>query len=346
LGAGIVLGELLVFRLEDGSVLPLSYAVFIVVASSFTLAEFAITVAAAEAIAFVIGASDQDVRRRAITLVERLVVAAATYAAYRLAWSAVSERETVAAVLFSLAAAGVAQLLADLVVRKVLKVGATLSPRARLAWLAIVSSGMLMAIGYRGVNGSGKVGIWGPVLFATPLLAAWYAFERLDSATRSYKQTIEALAMAPELGGLVAPGHAERVAVLAAAMGESVGLSAQELNDLEIAALLHHVGQVTLDEPSASPTEVAAVTSSMLRDIRPLSGAGDIVGGDAEDPRRRLAVQVLRVASDYDDLIARDHVPGSLAIETLRSAPSYVYDPKVLAALERALTAIGADGAA
>ena len=71
-----------------------------------------------------------------------------------------------------------------------------------------------MAIGYRGVDGMGEVGIWGPLLFSTPLLAAWYAFERLDSATRAYRQTIEALAMAPEFGGIVPPGHSQRVAVL------------------------------------------------------------------------------------------------------------------------------------
>jgi hypothetical protein len=346
LGAGIVLGELLVFRLEDGSALPLSYAVFIVLASSFSLAEVTTTVLAAELVAFVIGLTDRGIGWRVSTLVERLIVASATYVAYRLVWHAVDQRETVAAVLGTLAAAALAQVAVDLLVRKVLRLGTTLSARARLAWLAIASSGILMAIGYRGVDGEGKVGIWGPVLFSTPLLAAWYAFERLDSATRSYKQTIEALSMAPELGGMVAPGHAERVAVLAAAMGQWVGLSTQELNDLEIAALLHHVGQVTLDEPSASQGEVAAVTSAMLRDIRPLSGAGEIVGGDPEDPRRRLAVQVLRVASDYDDLTVRDHVSGSLAIETLRSAPGYVYEAKVLAALERALTTIGADGSA
>ena len=48
-----------------------------------------------------------------------------------------------------------------------------------------------------------EFGIWAPILFFTPLLAAWYAFERLDSATLAYRQTIEALAMAPELGGMV-----------------------------------------------------------------------------------------------------------------------------------------------
>jgi hypothetical protein len=42
---------------------------------------------------------------------------------------------------------------------------------------------MLMAIGYRGVDGDGRIGIWGPLLFATPLLVGWYAFDRRDAAT-------------------------------------------------------------------------------------------------------------------------------------------------------------------
>jgi len=177
------------------------------------------------------------------------------------------------------------------------------------------------------------------LLFSTPLLAAWYAFERLDSATLAYRQTMEALAMAPELGGIVPPGHAERVAALSTAMAGVLGVSAKDTSDLEMAALLHHLGQVTIDEPDdgrpTQPSEVAAVTSAMLREIKPLAGAGDIVAGDADDPRRRVAVQVLRVASDYDDLTTRDSNEASVAIETLRSAPGYVYDDKVLAALER-----------
>ena len=224
---------------------------------------------------------------------------------------------------------------------KVFRLGASFSARGRLAWLAIASSGMLMAIGYRGVDGDGRVGIWGPLLFSTPLLAAWYAFERLDSATRSYRQTIEALAMAPELGGMVPPGHAERVATLASAMGEQLGLSGADVRDLEMAALLHHLGQVTLDDPvdehGVDPAEVTAVTGAMLREIRPLVAAGEIVAGEVDDPKRRLAVQALRLASEYDDLTVRDNVPGDLAVESLRSAPSYVYDERVVVALERVL---------
>ena len=46
---------------------------------------------------------------------------------------------------------------------------------------------------------------------------------------------------------------------------------------------------------------------------------------------------VLRIASDYDDLTARDGNASDVAVETLRSAPGYVYDEKVLVALERAI---------
>jgi hypothetical protein len=341
LAAGLVLGELLALRLEDRSSLPLSYAVLVVLASSFSLPEYAIAVLGAELVSILLRTTDRSHAWRLTIFVVRVAVAAATYAAYQGAWHLIGRREQVAPVLFALAAAATTQLLVDVTASKVFRLGASFSARGRLAWLAIASSGMLMAIGYRGVDGDGRVGIWGPLLFSTPLLAAWYAFERLDSATRSYRQTIEALAMAPELGGMVPPGHAERVATLASAMGEELGLSAAEVRDLEMAALLHHLGQVTLDDPvnehGADPAEMSAVTGAMLREIRPLAAAGEIVAGDVEDPKRRLAVQALRLASEYDDLTVRDHVPGDLAVESLRSAPSYVYEQRVVVALERVL---------
>src|SRR5262249_36236702 len=299
LAAGVVLGELLVLRLEDGTAIPLSFAVLIVLASSFSLPEYAAAVVGAELVALLLRITDRAEGWNLAIFFERIVVAAATVAAYRVVDGLTTGHETVASVLAALAAAAAAQVIVDVPLRRVLHLGASFSPRGRLAWLAIASSGILMALGYRGVDGDGRVGIWGPLLFATPLLAAWYAFERLDSATRSYRQTIEALAMAPELGGLVPRGHAERVATLASEMGERLGLSAADIRDLEMAALLHHLGQVTLDDPEnvKNPSEVAAVTGAMMHDIRPLSAAGDIVSGDTDEPRRRLAVQVLRIAS-------------------------------------------------
>ncbi|HEV7525764.1 MAG TPA: hypothetical protein VGP92_12415 [Acidimicrobiia bacterium] len=341
LAASLVLGELLALRLEDRGALPLSYAVLVVIASSFPLRGYAIAVLSAELVSILLRITDRSRSWRLTIFGVRMAVAAATFAAYQAVWHLVGEREQVGLVLCALGAAAVAQLLVDATASKVYRLGTSFSARGRLAWLAIASSGMLMAIGYRGVDGHGRLGIWGPLLFSTPLLAAWYAFERLDSATRSYRQTIEALAMAPELGGLVPPGHAERVATLASAMGEELGLPANDVRDLEMAALLHHLGQVTLDHPvdehGADPAEVTAVTGSMLREIRPLVAAGEIVAGEVDDPKRRLAVQALRLASEYDDLTVRDNVPGNLAVESLRSAPSYVYDERVVVALERVL---------
>src|SRR5262249_6709001 len=159
----------------------------------------------------------------------RMAVAAATYAAYQGVWHLFGEREEVGVVLAALAAAAASQIVVDVTVSKLFNLRASLSARGPLAWLAIGSSAVLIAVRYRGVSGDGDLGIWGPLLFSTPLLAAWYAFERLDSATRSYRQTIEALAMAPELGGMVPPGHAERVASLASAMGEQLGLTAADV---------------------------------------------------------------------------------------------------------------------
>ena len=341
LAVGLVLGELLALRLEDRGALPLSYAVLIVLASSFPLPQYAVAVLGAEFVSIVLRVTDRNRAWRITVFGVRLSVAAATFAAYRGVWHLVGKREEVAAVLVALAAAAAAQLVVDVIASKLFRLGASFSARGRTAWLAIASSGMLMAIGYRGVGGDGRLGLWSPLLFSTPLLATWYAFERLDSATRSYRQTIEALAMAPELGGMVPPGHAERVATLASAMGEELGLPMNDVRNLEMAALLHHLGQVTLDDPvdehGVDPAEVTAVTGAMLREIRPLVAAGEIIDGEVDDPKRKLAVQALRLASEYDDLTVRDHVPGDLAVESLRSAPSYVYDERVVVALESVL---------
>lgn len=341
LAAGIVVGELLVLRLEDGSAVPLSFAVMIVLAASFEPNQYVITVLAAELTVFVLCAGARD-RFTAEMLVARVAVAAATLGAYRGMQQLLDGRETVVATLTTLGAVALAQLAVDLVARAVLRLGHSWTPRGRLAWLAVASSGMLMAIGLRGVDGRGDVGIWGPLLFSTPLLAAWYAFERLDAATRAYRQTIESLAMAPEFGGLVIPGHAQRVASLVVRLGEELGLPRKEIEDLEMAALLHHLGQVTLDDPEVSgrpdPQEVAGVTGRMLREIRPLAAAGDIVSGEADEPRRRLSVQVLRVASDFDDLTASGGTSWLDAIEALRSAPGFAYERRVLAALERVVS--------
>lgn len=339
LAGGMVLGELLVLRLDDGSSVPLSFAVMLVLASAHDFGEMAVVVAAAQLVAFVLRPAGTGGESRTMLLAARLLVAAVTFGVYRATEAALDHRETVAAVLLALGAAAAAQVLADLVLRAAVGRRHSVSMRARLAWLAVASSGMLMAIGYRGVDDVGDVGISGALLFATPLLAAWYAFERLDAATRAYRQTIESLAMAPEFGGLVPPGHAQRVRALALSIAERLGLRTDETEDLEMAALLHHLGEVTMEDPELAgrpePGDVASITGAMMREIRPLALAGDIVSGDADESRQRLASQILRISSAYDDLTVGDGYGNDMALETLRAEPGYVYEPRVVSALAR-----------
>jgi hypothetical protein len=341
LAAGIVLGELLVLRLEDRTAVPLSYAVMIALAAGFSFGEFAVTLVGAELFAYCICRRPSEPVSRLPVLITRLAVGLATFGAYRLVASFFTERRETTALLVSLAAAALAQFAVNTAARVLMRQGTGWTTRGRLAWLAVASSGMLMGIGY--LDHDVHLGLWGPILFATPLLAAWYAFERLDQARLAYRQTIESLAMSPELAGLVPSGHAERVASLVGYIGNRLGLSESDLDDLEMAALLHHLGQVTLDDPDVAgrpdPAHVSAVTGAMLGEIRPLARAGDIVAGDANDERRRIAVQVLRIASEYDDLTDADGTDPAVALETLRTAPGYVYDERVLNALERAVGA-------
>ena len=338
-GAGLALGELLVFVLPDGSSLPLSYSVLLVLASSFGVMQYGVVFAGAELFAIAV-LRVRDTKPWYSRLGLRVAVAAATFAVWRIGFERVSKHEDVGAILVVLGAAALAQVVVDALGRALLGWSSALDARGRFMWIALTASGMLMAIGYRGVNGSGAVGGWTPLL-AGPLLATWYASERLAGATRAYVQTNEALAMAPELAGMVPAGHAERVRVLVRMLGGPMGISQSELPDLETAALLHHFGQVALDEPvdpsgPASP-EVSAVTASMLREVALFEAAGDIVAGDIDDSDAKIAAQVLRCACEYDLLTSRDHMPSDLAIEVLRTAPEYVYESRLVENLERVI---------
>jgi hypothetical protein len=195
------------------------------------------------------------------------------------------------------------------------------------------------------VEGRGGMGLWGPAVFTIPLLAAWYSYEHLASIRRTYDQTIRALGAAPELGGMVRDGHAERVADLTVAMGGALGFSHHELAQLETAALLHHLGQVCLDEPDdgrpPEPVSVAQAGATILRGTQLLAPAGDIIAAEWVPYREHTASgpsvmsgQILKVASAFDELSDGHPERAGLALEALCSAPEYLYDARVLAALE------------
>jgi hypothetical protein len=224
--------------------------------------------------------------------------------------------------------------------------------QGRSADVALITSATLMGVSDMGIDGKSGMGLWGPLVFTIPLLGAWYSYEHLDRIRRTYDQTIHALGAAPELGGFVRDGHAERVAALSTSVGAELGLSRHELTQLETAALLHHLGQVCLDEPpagrSSEPGAVAASGAAILRSTPLLAPAGDIIAAETIVHRERtparpsvLSGQILKVASAFDELSEGKPAQASLAFEALSCAPAYLYDAKVLSALELVLDRAG-----
>jgi hypothetical protein len=362
LGAAIIAGELFELRPLGRAPLALSLAVMVVLARVATIPEFIVVVVLAELIATALRSTPASIGGRVARTVERLTEAAATVAAYRLVLDALDSTDARVQVLVALAAAAVAAIaVADLwsLVRELRRRPTIAAPRnlfpldGRTADLTLVASGMLMAVGARGIDGNGDVGLWGVLLFAVPLMAACFAFERVAAIRSVYDQTIRALSAVPEIGGYVRPGHAERVADLAVAIGEELDFGRLDLEQLRTAALLHHLGQVCLDEPlgESGPDigRIAGAGASILRATGSLAPAGHLLAAEPLPYRTSVLLpasiafggQILKVASAYDDASRGDATRASRALDELYRSPGYTYDGRVLASLEKVLARRG-----
>jgi hypothetical protein len=335
LGTAIVAGELFVLRPGERAPLPLSYAVILVLLRAGSPAEFMVTVVAAELVASVLR-SELNAWDRIWVTARRLGAAVGALCVYQVVDEAMSGADSRWVLLLALAGAGIAEIMVDDLLQVVRARRVYLSTHGRSADLALVTSGVLMSVVFEGIDGHDGAGLAGVLFLSIPLLAAWYSFERLDSIRRTYEQTIGALSVVPELAGLVREGHAERVADLSVRLGSELGLSHHDLEYLQAAALLHHLGHLCLDDPDVrgraiEPSEVTDKGAEILRQTDYLRPAGDLLASDTAS----VGSQILRVASAYDELTAGDPAFNDAAIEALYSGPGYVYDARVLDALER-----------
>lgn len=335
LGAAIVAGELFVLQPERRAALPLSYAVVLVALRAGTPAEYLLMVLVAAAVAFLLR-PEPTVWDRIWVTTRRLAASVAALCVYEVVTDAMAGDDSRWIVLVALSAAGIGAILVDDLIRVVRSRRFYLSVYGRSADLALVTSGVLMSVVYQGIGDIGGSGLAGALVLSIPLLAAWYSFERLASIRRTYEQTIGALSVVPELAGLVRAGHAERVADLSVRLGRELHLPPSDLEYLRAAALLHHLGHLCLDDPEVAgrpiePSEVTDKGAEILRQTDYLRPAGDLLATDTAS----VGSQILRVASAYDELTAGEPAYGDAAIEALYSGPGYVYDPRVLDALER-----------
>ena len=204
---------------------------------------------------------------------------------------------------------------------------------------------------YAEVGGNG-LGISALLTCAIPLLVAWFSFSRYYGALRTYKQTIRALSSAPELGGIVSWGHADRVARIALAVAERLDLDRHTLQQIETAAYMHTLGDAVLDTTMEveeyEDAEAAKETARLLREVGGMDRVADIIYDHVQPYRgvidgnlvaqNDIAASVLRVANDYDMLSRREQTWGRRALFSMLDTPAATYNPRALEALEWVLT--------
>jgi hypothetical protein len=344
IGGAIAAGELIELRPPMRTALPISFAFMVVLAQRASVGEAAIVLVAAELAALVVRSKPTSIGGRLVLFAERMAEGMATVLVYQALSDSVRSSSR-GRELLVLGVSAVAPIVVAEVARMIRERKFAIPTHGRLADLGLVTSATLMAISDQGVQGKGGMGLWGPAVFTIPLLAAWYSYEHLETIRRTYDQTIRALGAAPEMGGLVREGHAERVAALTVAIAGERGFSRHELDQLETAALLHHLGQVCLDEPEdgrrPEAVAIAEAGATILRSTELLAPAGDIIASEWLPYRANVSSrpsvmsgQILKVASAFDELSEGRPERAGLALEALYSAPGYLYDGTVLRSLE------------
>jgi hypothetical protein len=187
-----------------------------------------------------------------------------------------------------------------------------------------------------------------------PLAITYVAVARYARNRATYRQTIATLSELTERGGYTPPAHAGRVADLSVRIGRVLGMQDDSLREVEYAALLHDLGQISLSEPLpdgatvlAAPHDQHEIAMEGGRIIRAAEALETVAGYvEAQTTRYRqvlelgepvaLASRIIKVANAFDDLTGGRHDPGSVeaAMERIHLGLGYEYDPAVVGALE------------
>lgn len=195
------------------------------------------------------------------------------------------------------------------------------------------------------------------VLFLLPLLAARYSFRRYASIHKTYVQTVRALSKVPELAGYTHRGHSVRVAELATAIARDRGLSDNDVQDVEFAALLHNAGVISFDDPADVPESVAgtregyrlALASARVIENTPYLERVARIMRSQDDPFTGMqypdaepapaGARIVKVASDYVELTEEGGpaLSPAAAIEQIDAGVGTEYDPGVVTSLRRVL---------
>jgi len=230
--------------------------------------------------------------------------------------------------------------------------------------LALVPMGWLMA------EVSVKVGLWAGGLFMVPLLLARYSFSKYAETRDLFFGSVSALSQAIDAKDGFTRGHADRVSRIAGALAREMGLSEGEVEQIELAALLHDIGKIGVEDRilmkpgRLEPDEIELMRrhpiygasilepSSALRPLVPIvrahhenfDGTGYPNGLKGEGIP--LGARILLVSDAYEamtsDRIYRKALGHDRAMEQLNKHKGRQFDPNAVRALDALLRKQGA----
>ncbi len=200
-----------------------------------------------------------------------------------------------------MAALGALAWLVKLVIEAAIRAGAlrarlrvTLTDELRVQWalgVAVVASATLI------VFAAEAMGLVAVAVFIAPLLVTQVAFRRYAGIRATYLQTVRALARVTEIGGYVETGHSDRVSRLAVAVGRELGLAEPQLLELQYAALIHDIGQLSLPDPipggatvlvsPADQRRIAELGAEVIEQANLLDNVAEIVRRQSDPCRAR-----------------------------------------------------------
>src|SRR6516162_7765346 len=214
------------------------------------------------------------------------------------------------------------------------------------------------------------MGLAALAVFTAPLLVTQVAFRRYAGIRATYLQTVRALAKVTEIGGYLEAGHSERVSRLAVAVGRELGIHEPQLLELEYAALMHDIGQLSLHDPIPGGATVlvsrqdqqciAELGADVIQQAQVLGSVAEIVRrqnepyravdvepdgavAHAEGTRRPgppLSSRIIKAANAFDDLVGSSLDPdrAAAAVQRLRLDTASEYDPATVEALSRVVS--------
>jgi CRISPR-associated endonuclease Cas3-HD len=221
--------------------------------------------------------------------------------------------------------------------------------------------------------------VTGMLVIILPLLVIQYSYHSNQTVIQRSKDLLRALVKAIETRDPYTSGHSLRVAALAKAIGEDMGLPPRMLNHVEMAALLHDIGkihpeftnvlskpyQLTCAERALIETH-AARGADLLQDMRSVPEIvissvrhhherfdGDGYPGKLIGEATPLPARIIMLCDSMDAMLSDRPYRKALTIDEVRNevqrCSGTQFDPEIVAVvlekrtLERAVALIAAD---